>query len=236
VAGMTEQRVLAGSDLRSRTEVVQWLERNGGEVYDKTGLVASRMRNELGRGRALTQLLAEMEADGMIERDVRGRRTMCVKLLDDWGLTSRPALQVVPDHQDDAGDVSVPGDVDLTQLAEALLAIVVKRASTPLTTPSETRELTKRTQRAERDLEKAVTEVRDLRAARREAEERVAALQHQVDTLEHNLGVVKGELMKSSRNAGGVSIKDRLGAEERAVLDQLMRSLPETRTSKPRKR
>ena len=94
-----------GSDLRARQEVVQWLHDHGDEVHDPTGLVAGRMRTELNRGRALSQLLKDMEDDGMIQREVHGRRTLMIKLVDDWGLlndlSAKPGYREV--SQDSAG-------------------------------------------------------------------------------------------------------------------------------------
>lgn len=77
-----------GSDLRSRSEIVEYLRAHGGEITDPTGLAVGTMRQDLGKGRAISQLLSDMEADGMIRREVRGRRTFSVTLVNDWGLSA----------------------------------------------------------------------------------------------------------------------------------------------------
>lgn len=121
---MTRPTEWKGSDLRARGEVAQWLRDHGDEVHDPTGLLVGRMREELGKGRALSQLLADMERDGMIAREVRGRRTLMLKLLDDWGLIAEqklsPTRRVTPGQRSavDRGSAdidltAVNGDVDL---------------------------------------------------------------------------------------------------------------------------
>lgn len=243
VSDVARKTDFRGSDLRSRTDVVRWLRDQGDDVYDKTGLVASRMRSELGKGRALTQLLAEMEKDGMIEREVAGRRTMRVRLLDDWGLLegdtvapSRPTprLQVVESDVQDDQDVQVPDGVDYDLLAQSLLAVVVQRASSTAEAAeaaklrAEVREL----RGLQRDLEKSQSELRRAKDDRTAALAERDQLAEQVRVLQHNLEQVQKELRRKPR--GGVSIQDRLSDEERSMLRNLMTALPETAQSKPR--
>lgn len=208
-----------GSDLRSRTEIVTYLRQRGGEVTDQTGLVVGTMRQELGKGRALSQLLADMEADGMLEREVRGRRTFRITLKDDWGLA--PKLSAVPvQPEEDAALPSVSSEEDYDQLAHALLAICLKRAAAP---PPPDR----------REIDRLETELAVAKAERDEVRAQCSELEEQVRILTHNQGVLQAQLDKRPARSGP-TIAERLSADELATLAQLQRELPATPTSKPR--
>lgn len=201
-----------GSDLRSRTEVVQYLREHGGEVTDQTGLVVGSMMKDLGKGRALSQLLADMEADGMLQRTIRGRRTFSVKLLDDWGLV--PPVVVVPDPE------PVADGTDYDLLAQSLLAIVLQRASAP---PAPARATVPR---LEADLAQAELELLELKTERDQLRSERDDLTEQVRILTHNQGVLQSQL---DRKPTGPTIQERLSDEEQRLLTELQRSLPERR-------
>lgn len=202
-----------GSDLRSRTEVVRYLREHGGEVTDQTGLVVGTMRTDLGKGRALSQLLADMEVDGMLEREVRGRRTFRVKLLDDWNLVPK----VIPQHD---APVASDGSIDYDQMATALLAIVMKRAAAPPPAPPDTT-LPDRLQWAETTLAEVTAERDQLRS-------RCDELSEQNRILTHNQGVLQSQLDKRPARKGA-TISELLDPESLAMLEQLQRELPSTR-------
>lgn len=245
VSSMAIPKGWRGSDGRSRSEVVQYLRANGGEVVDKQGLTVTHMREALGKGRAITQLLADMEQDGMISREVRGRRTFKITLVDDMGFAddvqAPPArhLRAAPE----AGDDLLGANVDLTLLAESLLAIVVKKASLPAPTEARgtdtqgMRQLAQRLRSAESSLEKATKQLRDAREALTESKERVGSLEAQNRALENNLAIMQRELTRKPKGRGaesGVALIDRLDDEGKATLRTLMSQLPETPSSKPR--
>lgn len=216
---MTRPEEWKGSDLRSRTDVVRYLRQHGGEVTDQTGLVVGTMRQELGKGRALSQLLADMEADGMLEREVRGRRTFRVTLKDDWGLV--PNVVALPDPPPTTAE-----GADLDQLAHALLAITLRRASAPPPAPVPDKGLIARLASAENDLKHAIAE-------RDEANRQLVDRDEQIRRLTHNLGVLQAQLDKRPT---GPTVAERLSDEELGLLAQLQRELPVTPTSKPRRR
>lgn len=230
---MTRPEGWHGSDLRSRTEVVRYLAERGGVIEDPTGLLVGTMRQELGKGRALTQLLADMEADGMLRRTVKGRRTMKIELLDDWGLV--PRLASVPDAVASSEDgAALPVGTDLTQLAEALLAITIKRATASAApAPKSDGALSDRLRRAETALSAASEQLTIIAAERDEARGRVVELEDQVRILENNVEVYRRQAAAVPvRN--GPTIEERLSSEERALLAELQTALPETPGSKPR--
>lgn len=212
-----------GSDMRSRAEVVQWLHDHGSEVHDPIGLVVGRMRSDLGKGRALSQLLADMENDGMIKREVRGRRTMMLKLLDDWGLRSdlrtRP---VVPAKVQAPGREIVLDGVDLEQLATTLLTLVIQRAHA---VPSKGAELERLKEKVVR-LEGQLGECRDAVILAREAEKEQ---RQQADTMRASLVKFQAAVDKPKKGTGGAPLREVLSAKDRSLLDRLMRELPSSR-------
>lgn len=207
-----------GSDLRARTEVTQYLKRHGGEVTDKSGLVVGQLARDLGKGRAVSQLIADMAADGMIEREVRGKRTFAIRLLDDWGLAGSIMEQAAKPHHNGAS-VSVPEGTDLDLLAEALLAIVVHKASVEPQQAKPDPKLVDRLNRAEQALEVARGKLSEATGERDELREQVRVLTHNVETL-------MAQMDKQPRRKDGVSLRERLDPSEVKMLDQLMRSLP----------
>lgn len=243
-----------GSDLRSRSEVVKYLADRGRLIEDKTGLVVGKMREDLGRGRALAQLLADMEQDGMISREVRGRRTFRVELLDDWGLLDGHApLSAVPDNaaSDDGGtddeligsrdDLDLSG-VDLTALAEALLAVVVKRmtsSAAPEGGPTQ-RELANELRRASSTINELQSELRQAREKNTTLQESLAAAKEMAARSEHNVEVLRGELKqltsRKKRTDGGVPLGEQIGEDGRKALERLMKALPESPASKAAQR
>lgn len=202
-----------GSDLRSRSEVVEYLRAHGGEITDQTGLVVGTMRSELGKGRALSQLLADMESDGMIEREVRGRRTFRITLKEDWGLANPGPVYVSPLRGADkpAAEPVLDENVDYDSLATTLLAVVVKRISAP----------------AEQDA-RAQARIAELQRELEQVQEECAVLRTTNDLLDRNLHVFQAELDKRPKR-GSSTLRDRLSDEEQSTLDQLMRSLPSNR-------
>lgn len=209
-----------GSDLRARAEVVQWLTLHGGEIHDPQGLIVGRMRTDLRKGRALSQLIADMENDGMIQREVRGRRTMMLKLVNDWGL-----LDEVRDHQDwqiagtarEEDEALATGDVDLDALAAALLARVVKQAHA---VPSNGAEV----ERLKEQLAEAKARATDLGHQLIEAKAEAEDQRKAADTMRESLQ--KLEASRTNKSSGGVKLRDALSAKDRALLDRLMREPP----------
>jgi hypothetical protein len=102
---------------RRRAEIIGYLQLQGGQLHARDGLVTRHLAAALGRSRDLHRTLRRMEADGMIVRDVRGRRTYSIRLVDG------------PDGAAPGDDArpSAPSHADFETFAEALLAIITKR-------------------------------------------------------------------------------------------------------------
>lgn len=219
-----------GSNLKTRTEVVRFLQTRGGELRDDAGGAAKQLEVALGQGRAFGEILRGMERDGMIEREVKGRRTYAVRLIDSWGLSDRRASGAhLPEVFNPVSFVEVPGaltgasfdGVDYDELAETLLRAVVAKATAPAPGSREVREAARRAEVAERNQ-------RDLEVKLRETNERLRAADEQADemrrlalTLEHNLEAARSELASPGRRRGGQTVSEALTAEQRAALDQL---------------
>lgn len=221
-----------GSDLRARYEVAQWLHDHGDEVHDPTGLMVGRMRTELNKGRALSQLLADMDNDGMIEREVRGRRTFMIKLVDDWGLLADHSLRS-PAYREPArtapakdGDgVEISGDIDLQALAETLLALVIKRAQ-----PTAQRSAT--TEKQAEEIAKLKHDRQELRDALLIARESEKEAIRNADKMRESLAKAQSQVAaavdKQQREAAkkrGSSVGSRLRPQDQALLRQLQKTL-----------
>lgn len=212
-----------GSDLRSRAEVVGWLKRQGGEIHDPAGLIVGRMRSELSKGRAISQLLADMDADGMIVREVRGRRTMMIKLVDDWDLADPLPSSPAPAALD---GVAIPGNVNYEQLADTLLAICVKRATAPVSEDrTELAKLRAEVKSMRSELSTLKGERAELKDALLMARESEAEQRRQADTMRESLSKFQ-KRAEAKPKRGETPLVERLNPEERRTLKVLMESLP----------
>lgn len=213
-----------GSDLRSRAEVALWLKNHNGEVHDPTGLIVGRMRTELGKGRALSQLLADMETDGMIKREVRGRRTLMIKLLDDWGLADDLSAQPVfrpPAAAHTDGDGTDLSNVDLDALAQRLLLLVVSQTRS---NASEAADIS-RTKQQLADIKAERDELRDQLIIARESE---AEQRRQAESMRESLAKLQASMDRAPAK-GGTPLREQLRPADRKLLDRLMREVPSNR-------
>lgn len=212
-----------GSDGRARAEVCLWLKMHGGEYHQEDGEITGRMKRELGKGRALSQLLSDMEHDGMLTREIRGRRTYSIKLLDDWGLADDLSAQPVfrPPTLATSGGRAVnskPPEVDYDVLAAHVLAEALKMAQVQ---PSNGAELER--------LREKVAELRTERDMARQALDNVTAERdnavRDADKMRKNVIEAKAEMDRTPKK-GGIPIRDLMPAKSREALDRMMRELP----------
>lgn len=213
-----------GSDLTTRTEVVQYLKRHGGVVRDEKGLAVAKMRDDLGKNRAFSQLIIDMEHDGMVKREVRGRRTFSVELLDDWDLADgeKPALRAVSEPvpiREPEATIDLSG-VDYGRLADELFTLALRKATAPSESRKEIAELRER-QRAYDELRAELTK---LRRTNGDLISEVQDLRKEKQALERNIETLRTQLDKPRR--GGVPIRERLSTEENRMLERLMKSTP----------
>ena len=115
-----------------------------GAIADSTGMASTRLAEAVGypgSSVAFAQLLSGMERDGLIAREVRGKRTYRIALAD--GAAIRPGLPAVSGSGSRAGldgggkrlpspHAMAPAEFDYDELARRLLVQVVRRlAATP---------------------------------------------------------------------------------------------------------
>jgi hypothetical protein len=95
------------------------------EVADGTGMASTRLAEAVGypgSSVAFAQLLSGMERDGLISREVRGKRTYRIAL-------SAPAAgrAAEPLRGQDAAPSVFPGAVDYDELADRVILRLVRR-------------------------------------------------------------------------------------------------------------
>lgn len=120
---------------RHRASIINALRQAGGEVEDKSGKAVSLLsaRLEGNPPKTLSTILQTMERQGVITREVRGKRTFRIMLVDgvvvekviehmyETPLTLVPVPEIEPDPVPDPVPASV---FDYPQLADALLTRV----------------------------------------------------------------------------------------------------------------
>lgn len=117
------------------------------EIADPTGMASTRLAEAVGypgSSVAFAQLLSGMERDGLIAREIRGKRTYRITMAAGAraaraAARHSPAVPGVPDarpgagaHADGTVPAAIPVGIDYDELARRLLIQVVRRlAATP---------------------------------------------------------------------------------------------------------
>ena len=81
---MAHDQMVRGKAVGTRDRVVAWLAANG-DVYEPRGMASTALARTVGypgTSTAFAQLLSGMERSGLISRDIRGKRTYQVSLID----------------------------------------------------------------------------------------------------------------------------------------------------------
>ncbi|HZT64678.1 MAG TPA: hypothetical protein VFA11_02710 [Acidimicrobiales bacterium] len=218
-------------DTTARQRIVSYLA-NHGPLEDSSGRAASALKDAVGYpGSQLgfSQLLAAMERDGQIGREIKGKRTYRVWTDTDASavvpfsaIPVAPALHGAGRRDDDDSDDGIDYDeLAQTLLRQAARAVLLERDGAASASAA--------SQRRIRRLEVQVTELeRDLARTRAErdkvAEER-DELRRQLDAAVNNVEVLT-ERLGSAGDRRRDRTRDRLDAEERAILDELTRRPP----------
>jgi hypothetical protein len=96
------------------------------EVADGTGMASTRLAEAVGypgSSVAFAQLLSGMERDGLISREVRGKRTYRIAL----SAQDAPARGGEPLRTEGRGLPAFPGSVDYDELADRVIVRLVRR-------------------------------------------------------------------------------------------------------------
>lgn len=205
----------------ARQQMLEYLTQHGGRLEDPDGMAATVLREQLGLAASAKHVLADLEAQGVIRREIRGRRTFAIELVE--APADHPAPAPTRARRDVGAADPVLAGVDLAELADVLLAIVVKRASGPGTGSPELAEALRRAEELQ-----VATEVRlaEVVAERDAAQAQVRELEHRLDVMDRNLRKVTGQ--RAGTPAGPPRTQqaiDRLDAEGRALLESVFGSL-----------
>ncbi len=109
---MAQVRMASGKVAGTRDRVVAWLAANG-DIHEPRGMASTALARHIGypgTSTAFAQLLSGMERSGLIARDIRGKRTYQVSLIDaGWRRAkARGAKQTHPGVQRSSGDLATP--------------------------------------------------------------------------------------------------------------------------------
>jgi hypothetical protein len=133
---------------RRRSAVIRYLQAQGGAVRNERGRVTAHLRAALGQGTGLGRTLREMEAEGVLTRDVRGARTYVVQLTE-----IAPPIECAPPADPTAADPPGPEPVGYATFARALQRIITTRlAATDAANGARRAQLESYRARIERDL------------------------------------------------------------------------------------
>jgi len=159
-----------------------------GEIADPTGMASTKLAEAVGypgSSVAFAQLLSGMERDGLISREVRGKRTYRITLRGDAGRPRPPAARrrvtvapVIPD--------TAPAGADVTNGLAAGVTADPRSASTPAGFPAEFDydELARRL---------LIQVLRRLTATPADLEETVAGLERELATARTRHGTLTAE-------------------------------------------
>ena len=207
----------------SRQKVMQYLVEHG-PLDDTTGKATSRLRDAIGyEGTAtgFTQLLAAMERSGEISRSTKGKRTYRIQVSDTNGtaVVSNGITAAAPVEQ------------DYDQIAAALLVRVVETITSGSdqreTDDSWARRRIERLERRNTELERALSQAKgETRMLSEERDELKKQLEHTAG----NLALLTDRL--ESRRSTQDVITNRMGDDERALLNQLRRGATSDRSNR----
>lgn len=188
-----------------RAAVIRYLQAQGGAVRNERGRVTAHLRAALGQGAGLGRLLREMEAEGVLTREVRGARTYAVRLTE-----VVPPTEVARPADGTVDDPAGPGSVDYGTFARALQRIVTTRlAATDPANCARREELESYRARIERDLA-------EYEAGRGRTDG--------VEYFERKLEVI-GELVANYEEQVGIRIDDALTDAEHERLHGVLRGI-----------
>lgn len=206
-----------------REKVLRILAQAGGSLDDEAGLVVARLREQTGHEstQALSMVIKQLESSGLVKRDVAGRRTYHLELVESalapedaarLGLSTNGRSTAVEAPEPEI-EVEPPADAtDYRRLADELLkaalAAVSRRAGDP---------------KVKLELIEAKERVAELEALLLERGEEVLKLKENLRIAEHNLETVMKARERQKAERGSDPIEKRLTDRERRELDDLKR-------------
>jgi len=212
-------------DQSVRNRIVGYLAEHGA-VEDSSGKATSVLKTAIGyegTDAGFTQVVAAMAKAGLLNRQIRGKRTYRI---------THSGNGVVPGAT--TAMASTGGEpLDYDELAAALLAQVTRAAAAPTDT-SESASWARR--RLEQLEARNAALQRDVARANAEAEANAAErdiLQNQLEAAQHNLSLLTDRLQEPRRPQQGRAA-ERLGPDEQTLLNQLRHRRPQRATTSER--
>ena len=195
-------------DTTVRQRITALLSSNG-PVTDASGRATSVLKEKVDYEQSdagFSQLVAAMERDGQIVREIRGKRT--------FKISAAPGMESTAPPQS-----PMPDEIDYDELAAALLV----RTAQVLASSQEPAESVGWARRRIQQLEGRIGDL-ERELARTKAEAKVAAderdeLQSRLEAASHNLNLLAEQ--RQAKGSGRAS--QRLGSEEQALLYELRR-------------
>ena len=209
-------------DQSVRNRIVEYLAQQGA-VADSSGKATSVLKKAIGyegTDAGFTQVVAAMAKAGLLNRQIRGKRTYRISNSTNNGRSIG------------AGNATEgEGPMDYDELAAALLAQVTRAAAAP-TDVSESatwarrrlEQLEARNAALQRDVARANAETESIAAER-------DMLQTQLEAAQHNLSLLTERLQEPRRPSHQGRAAERLGPDEQTLLNQLRHRRPARATS-----
>jgi hypothetical protein len=215
----------------TRDRVVSYL-LNTGEVRDASGMASTVLAEAIGypgSSIAFAQLLSGMERSGLIEREVRGKRTYRITPTRAAAAAARSGAASPRTSRAAAAAAGTPAaggveDFDYDELARRLLMQVVQRLGTPPgpgAAPAEHAEPGEDTG-GDPSLARAVAGLEQKLASVRSKQRR---LTEENARLREQLRAAKDSLAQAEERASAAQASARLGSAEAAMLERLLSPL-----------
>jgi len=208
-------------DQSVRNRVLAYLAEQG-PIEDASGKATSALKQAIGyegTDAGFTQVVAAMAKGGLLDREIKGKRTYRISRSGGGGAQAAVVSSV---------EVA-EGAMDYDELAAALLARVARVAAAPAEGADSTSWARRRLEQLE--ARNAVLQ-RDVARANAETESVVAerdAFRDQLEAAQHNLELLTDRLKEPPRGQGRAA--ERLGPDEQTLLHQLRhRRPPRTRS------
>jgi len=212
-------------DQSVRNRIIEHLTQHGG-VEDSSGRATSVLKQAIsyeGSDAAFTQVVAAMAKSGVLNRQIRGKRTYRI---------TYNAKGAEKASRGPAVSLNGDGPMDYDELAAALLAQVARAAAAPSDTSEAAtwarrrlEQLEARNAALQRDIARANAETESIAAER-------DALKDQLEAAQHNLSLLTERLQEPRRPQGRAA--ERLAPDDQALLHQLRHRRPAKPTSSER--
>jgi len=212
-----------------RNRILEYLRQNG-SIEDSSGKATAVLKQAIGyegTDAGFTQVVAAMAKSGLLDRQIKGKRTYRITNADaDSNGKVVTARSVVAD----AG-AAESGPLDYDELAAALLGAVTRAAAAPADGGDSSSWARRRLEQLEA---RNATLQRDVARANAETEAVTAerdALRDQLEAAQHNLELLTDRIKEPPRQNGRAA--ERLGPDEQTLLHQLRRRREPTRARSP---